>query len=211
MNKDFFYVYKTEIIKGKYKGFFYIGSCVNKNSKRNFEKYYGSNSFIKNFIEENGCDFIQKEILFESSNKSDILKKEREIALKYWNKTPFLINRQLPVGIYVDRQKIWTKEKREEYSKYKKEYYKKHPQKKGVFHHNENSKILISEVSKRNWKNEEYRIKVLPNLEKSRGENLSKRISKQNLGRFWWTDGKLNKFQKECPGSRWKRGMTKCH
>ena len=49
-------------------------------------------------------------------------------------------------------------------------------------------------------------------ITKEYNEDLKKKLSihnhNKNLGRYWWTDGKINKFCKECPGKNFKRGRT---
>lgn len=41
--------------------------------------------------------------------------------------------------------------------------------------------------------------------------NLSKKHLSLNIGKKWWNDGNIQKFQKECPGIEWKAGRLNPH
>ena len=59
--------------------------------------------------------------------------------------------------------------------------------------HTEEAKKKIGETSKQRWKDPEYKAKV------------KKAFSKAALGKHWWTNGKIRKFCKDCPGADFKR------
>ena len=87
--------------------------------------------------------------------------------------------------------------------------------------HNEETRKRISISNRAHSEKKSQKLKQLwnsTNLREMQSERMKsfyskdenrKKASEIRNGKFWWTDGSVNRFSKECPGLNYYRGMTK--
>ena len=55
---------------------------------------------------------------------------------------------------------------------------------------------------------EETRLKMSESQKgKHRSEETRKKMAESKKGKYWWNNGKIKRFSKECPGEGWIKGM----
>lgn len=202
------------MIQHKPTGKIYVGSQYGKNSSPDnlFSSYFTSSKIVKSLIEKDGKNSFEIILLKERLDARDyeqkfLLEKYYELGRKLFLET--YLNRNLSPGIILSEeiiQKANIKRKISNSISAKKLIEEgRHNFQKNPAHLNENWRKKVSE---RMMGNDYGKFREMDDELKNKIAEGAKGNTNVR-GTKWWTDGKINKRCKECPGENFKLGTTK--